>query len=136
MCSDSRAAVGAIGAAPAGARRVGDAAQPVAATRSAVQTSRMWRKLAFDNRLGHLTLWLCAIPLPVSTAAAKTRPTRSFATIAGSRSPKRPPRARPLQPAAAVPRGGGGGGDRGRGGPPVPAWGARRGGGPLRRVGG
>ena len=57
MCNGSRV-VGAIVTALVGARRVAEPAQPVAATRSAVQTSRMWRKLAFGNRLGHLTLWL------------------------------------------------------------------------------
>jgi len=35
---------------------VRDAQPTVAATKSAAQTSRMWRKLAASNRLGHLTL--------------------------------------------------------------------------------
>ena len=59
-----------------------EAAQPVAATRSAIRARRMWRKLAFSNRLGHLTLWPWAL---ANIAAGRTMPARNSALIAASR---------------------------------------------------
>jgi len=52
MCSESDEGDGERGTGD-GAR---DAHPSVAATPSAAQTSRMWRKLAGGNKLGHLTL--------------------------------------------------------------------------------
>src|SRR5262245_7671690 len=92
-------------------------AQPqVPDTKSAAQASRMWRKLAWSNRLGHLTLWPL-LPARANIAAGRTTLARNTAVIVASRSPKRRPRAPLLLPAAAV------------------AWSlARAGGGPSRRV--